>query len=271
MVRVVLLAALLATPLSAQRGGRAQSPGTLRFCPGSGIPCAEITPEAYETGHQQFIQSCGFCHGRNAAGGSTGPNLIRGSVIRHDVNGESIGKVVREGRHDKGMPAVNLSDSQLASVVAYLHARVAQTDKTSSRRPSRDYELSKLLTGNADAGKAYFNGAGGCAGCHSPTGDLNGIAAKYPPIELQARMLYPSGVLPSATVTEPSGRQFTGVLLDRDAFDVALKTADGWRHSWPAASVKVEVKDPLAGHLELLSHVTTPEMHNLLAYLETLR
>lgn len=268
MFRVALLVAALAGALAAQRGPR--TPGTLRFCPGSGIPCVEITEEAYQRGHEQFIESCGFCHGRNAAGGSTGPNLIRGSVIRHDVNGEEIGKIILEGRPGKGMPAVKLSDSQVASVVAYLHARVAETDKTSSRRPSRDYELAKLLTGNPDAGKAYFNGAGRCAGCHSPAGDLKGIAARYPPIELQARMLYPAGKRPSATVTDAAGRQFTGELLDGDAFDVAIKTADGWRRSWPAGTVKVEVRDPLAGHLELLSRVTTTGMHNLLAYLESL-
>ena len=240
----------------------AQGSAPLRFCPGSGIPCVVITREAYDGGHQQFIQSCGFCHGRNAAGG-TGPNLIRSGVVRHDTDGSDIAKVIRAGRPDKGMPPVTLSEAQIAEVVAYVRARVAEADKTSSRRPSRDYELAKLLTGNAELGKAYFNGAGQCATCHSPTGDLKGVAGRYSPIDLQARLIYPAGKRPAATVTDASGQKFSGELLENDAFDVAIKTADGWYHSWPADSVKLETTDPLARHFERMGRFTTADMHNV--------
>ena len=87
--------------------------------------------------------------------------------------------------------------------------------------------MKKFLTGNAERGKAYFNGAGQCATCHSATGDLKGIASKYPPIELQARFMYPSGVAKKATVTEATGAQFTGDLVRQDAFEVVIKPADG--------------------------------------------
>jgi cytochrome c oxidase cbb3-type subunit 3 len=277
-MRTIVLFSLLPLALAAQggrgRGQAAADTGTLRFCPGSGIPCVEITREAYERGHQQFIQSCGFCHGRNAAGG-TGPNLIYSGVVRHDTNGADIAKVIRQGRPGPGgapgMPPVNVSEAQMNEIVAYVRARVAEADKTSSRRPGRDYELSKLLTGNAELGKAYFNGAGQCAGCHSPTGDLRGVAAKYSPIELQAKLLYPAGKRPAATVTDATGHKFTGDLLENTAFDVAIRDAGGWYRSWPAGSVKLEISDPLAKHLELLSHFTTADMHNVFAYLETLK
>ena len=269
-MRTFLVLSLLPLALTAQGGrGRAEN-GSLRFCPGSGIPCVEITREAYERGHQQFIQSCGFCHGRNAAGG-TGPNLIRSGVVRHDTNGGDIARIIREGRPDKDMPPVPVSEAQAAAIVAYIHARVAEADKTSSRRPARDYELSKLLTGNPELGKAYFNGAGQCAACHSPAGDLKGVAGKYSPIELQARLLYPSGKRPAATVTDAAGRKFTGELLENTAFDVAIKDAGGWYHSWPAATVKLEVSDPLAKHLDLMARFTSTDMHNVFAYLETLK
>src|SRR5689334_15560143 len=190
MVSFVLLATHSAARGQAQAGGSE----LLRFCPGLGIPCVEITRQAYDRGHEQFRQSCGFCHGPTAAGGNGGPNLIFSAVVRRDNQGADITKLIQEGRPDKGMPVIPLSAVQIADIVGYLKARVAEVDKTSGLRPARDYDLKKLLTGNAELGKAYFNGPGQCATCHSPTGDLKGIATKYPPIELQARFLYPTGV-----------------------------------------------------------------------------
>ena len=264
--------ALLAPQLGA-RGGQAQAGGDdlLRFCPGLGIPCVEITRQAYDKGHDQFRQSCGFCHGPTAAGGNGGPNLIFSAVIRRDNQGADITKVIQEGRPDKGMPALPLTSAQIADIVAYLKARVAEVDKTSGLRPARDYDLKKLLTGDAELGRAYFNGPGQCASCHSPTGDLKGIATRYPPIELQARFMYPTGVRQDATITNAAGKQFTGELLQQDAFDVTIRTADGVQRSWPSRSVKVETTDPLATHRELLSKYTNADMHNLFAYLVTLR
>jgi cytochrome c oxidase cbb3-type subunit III len=169
------------------------------------------------------------------------------------------------------MPVIPLTATQIADIVAYLKARVAEVDKTSGLRPSRDYDLKKLLTGNAELGKAYFNGPGQCATCHSPTGDLKGIATKYPPVELQARFMYPAGVRQDATVTDAAGKRFTGELLQQDAFDVTIKTADGAQRSWPLRAVRVETTDRLEKHRELLSKYTNADMHNLFAYLVTLR
>lgn len=270
MSRLLPLAFLIATSaLVAEQ--RAATPGLLRFCPGSGIPCVEITKEAYDRGHDQFRSSCGFCHGPTAAGGNGGPNLIFSSVIRLDENGADITRVIQQGRPDKGMPVVPLTAAETADIVSYLKARMAEVDLTSGRRPSADYDVKKLLTGNAERGKAYFNGAGQCATCHSPTGDLKGIATKYPPIELQARLLYPSGVPPRATVTEASGRAVTGELVKQDAFEIAIKPADAPQRTWARDAVTVQVTDPLAKHLELLPTFTNAAMHDVFAYLVTLK
>ncbi len=277
MLRACLAATVWAAMFSfvvmPARGGQAQDGrgSLLRFCPGLGIPCVEITREAYDRGHDQFRQSCGFCHGPTAAGGNGGPNLLFSAVIRRDNQGADITKLVQEGRPEKGMPVIPLTATQVADIVGYLKARVAEVDKTSGLRPSRDYDVEKLLTGNAELGKVYFNGAGQCATCHSATGDLKGIGMKYPPIELQARLLYPSGVRQQADVTDAAGRRFTGELLQQDAFDVTIRTADGVERSWPSASVKVQTTDRLAKHLELLSKQTNADMHNLFAYLVTFR
>jgi cytochrome c oxidase cbb3-type subunit III len=227
------------------------------------------SPEVVQRGAQQYQQSCAFCHGPDATG-ARGPDLIRSKLVADDVNGNLIGQVIRNGRPDKGMPPLPLSTDQIQAIAAFLHAQ-AQEDLNSARLP-KTYALSKLLTGNSTAGEAYFNGAGGCKGCHSATGELGHIATKYPPLELEARMLYPEKA-PSATVTVslPSGAQVKGSLVYLDEFSVVVRDSAGWCRSFSRDEVKVDVHDPLAAHQALLNKITMDEFHNLFAYLETLK
>ncbi len=221
-------------------------------------------------GEKQFKQSCGFCHGPDATG-ARGPDLIRSPMVAHDVNGNLIGEVIRNGRPDKGMPPLPLSKDQITAIAAFLHERTRQA--LSSSHVPRQYPLQKLLTGNAAAGKAYFDGPGGCTACHSAKGDLKGVADKYPPIRLQTRMLYPRGdaAAPTVTVVLPSGQRLEGPLLHLDEFNVALRDGSGWYRSFPLDKVKVEVHDPLAAHRELLDKLTQQQFHDLFAYIETLK
>jgi len=222
-------------------------------------------------GQQQFSRTCSFCHGADANGGAEGPSLVLSSVVRHDKHGELIGEVIRDGRPAKGMPSFPLSDSQIADIVAFLHARVTASDIRSAGK-NGSYSLKQLSTGNASAGKAFFDGAGGCTACHSSTGDLAGIATRYAPVELQAKFLYPeNAVRETVTVALPSGKTVEGELLHLDAFTIALKDADGWYHSWPVNSVKFTVHDPISAHRKLLDRYTNADMHNVFAYLETLK
>ncbi len=223
---------------------------------------------AIERGHKQFEQACGFCHGPDATG-ARGPDLVRSPIVAHDVKGDQIGDVIRQGRPDKGMPPMPLTDQQVSDIAAYLHARAAEAIK--SARVPKEYPLEKLLTGNAEAGKAYFNGAGGCKNCHSPTGDLATIARKYSPIDLQARMLYPAGRHSTAEVTLPTGEKVKGPLAHIDEFEIAVRDASGWYRSFPRDRVKVEVHDPLAAHRELLPKLGPADVHNLFAYLASLK
>jgi cytochrome c oxidase cbb3-type subunit III len=225
---------------------------------------------AVERGRAQFAESCAFCHGPNANGGTHGPSLIRSAVVRHDEKGELIGKIIQEGRPDQGMPAVKLDAAQIADVVIFIKSRVAVADIRSAGRPLQG-SGDKLLTGNTAAGKAFFEGAGGCAGCHSATGDLAGIGRKYPIPVLQARFLYPQQRRTTANVIESSGKQHSGDLLALTNYDIAIQDAAGWYHSWPLESVKVEIKDPLTAHRSLLPRYTDADMHNMLAYLESLK
>jgi cytochrome c oxidase cbb3-type subunit 3 len=227
------------------------------------------TPDpAIERGHKSFQQSCGFCHGPDATG-ARGPDLVRSPLVAHDVKGDKIGEVIRLGRPDKGMPAMPLTDPQVLDIAAYLHARAAEA-LNSGDVPSK-YPLEKLLTGKADAGKAFFDGAGGCKSCHSPTGDLAAISTKYSPVDLQSRMLYPRGKHTTVVVTLPSGEQVKGPLAHADDFVIALRDSSGWYRSFSRDQVKVELQDPLVAHRNLLDKLTQADVHNLFAYLESLK
>jgi cytochrome c oxidase cbb3-type subunit 3 len=223
-----------------------------------------------ERGRKQFQQSCGFCHGADATG-ARGPDLVRSTLVAHDVNGDLIGEVVRNGRPDKGMPPLPATNEQIADIVAFLHARAKEAIESSGVPAA--YPAERLLTGSADKGKVFFEGAGGCKNCHSATGDLAGIAKKYSSIELEAHMLYPDDQPVAAKVTLPSGEQISGTLSHMDDFMVSLRVGgkDGWYRSFPRAKVKVELKDPLAAHRELLPKLTQADMHNLFAYLNSLK
>ena len=130
-----------------------------------------------------------------------------------DVDGDKIGPVVRNGRPEKGMPHFELSDQQIAGLVAFIHTQ--QNNALAQKGGRKGVDVSDLQTGNAEAGKQYFEGAGGCAACHSPTGDLAGIASRYKGLELEEQMLYPRHAKSRVTVTLASGQTITGTLAYR--------------------------------------------------------
>jgi cytochrome c oxidase cbb3-type subunit 3 len=234
---------------------------------------AEVAAQvaAAERGRVIFKQNCSACHAEDATGGR-GPDLIRSSLVRHDKGGDLIGVVVTGGRPDKGMPPFPMTESQISDIVTFLNAQIALFDLHTRYGPyPNDIPAERLATGTVEAGKAYFNGPGKCNMCHSPTGDLAGVAKKYNPPDLEVRFLYPSGTPSTSVVTLPSGKTFEGTLLLNDDFNVAIMGKDGWYHSWPRSAVKVAVHDPLAAHAELLQKYTDADMHNLFTYLETLK
>jgi cytochrome c oxidase cbb3-type subunit III len=243
-------------------------------------------PEQIQAGKTLFAAQCSFCHGRDAGGGESGPDLMASALVEQDVHGEKIGAVVRNGRPGKGMPAFgNVDEQQLAALVAFIHDRKANAKE--GRR--RTVDVTDLQTGNAEAGMRYFNGAGGCAKCHSPGGDLAGIAGKFQGLELLKRMLYQKDepaaeptqgdkrtaestrAVPTVTVTLPAGQTVSGKLAYRDEFTIGLTDPSGWYRSWPVTQVKFTVMNPLEGHIELLGKYTDEDIHNVLAYLQTLR
>ena len=239
-------------------------------------PAPPVTYSARQitAGEPLFVTYCGFCHGRDTMGGASGPDLTRSEFVAEDVRGDKIKPLVHTGRPDKGMPALNVSDTELTSIVAFIHDRRTKAGSLLGAR--RKVSEEDLRTGNAQAGAQYFNGAGGCAACHSPTGDLAGVADRRKGLELLQRMLYPSARTDTsspakATVTLANGETVSGRLAFRNEFTIALRDASGWYHSWPARSVKVTVDNPLDAHSNQIPKYTDGDMHDVLAYLQTLK
>jgi len=223
-------------------------------------------PAAAERGEKLYTPNCAFCHGAKANGGDTGPDLIRSALVLHDEKGELIGPVVHKGRPDRGMPAfASFAQAQLADLAAFLHMKI----ELAANRGL--YKEVNIVTGNAQAGASYFNEH--CTTCHSASGDLAHVGAKFEPPDLQTQFLYPTSAAPApkVTVTLPSGETIAGRLKRLDDFNVSLYDSDNAYRSWPRSEVKVDVEDPFASHRKLLDQYSDADVHNLLAYLVTLK
>lgn len=224
-----------------------------------------------QAGAALFQQNCSFCHGRDAQGGETGPDLTRSQLVLSDKDGSKITEVVRNGRlnSEKKMPPFVMSDAQMTQLIAYIHERIAIASASNGHR--RGVDVADLQTGNLEAGKQYFNGAGGCSKCHSPTGDLAGIANRYKGLQLEERMLYPRDAKSKVTVTLPSGEKITGELAYLDEFTVGLRDSSDTYRSWSIPKVKYTVDSPVDAHVDQFPKYTDADIHNLMAYLQTLR
>lgn len=235
-------------------------------------PAAAPDSALVEKGRDLFRKDCSFCHGRDATGGESGPDLTRSKLVAADVNGDKIGDVVRNGRPDKGMPPFDRSADQISALAAFIHAQTAKAASGPKGEGGRKgVDPADLQTGNAEAGQKYFNGAGGCANCHSPTGDLAGIATRFVGLQLEQQMLYPRRYKRKVTVTPRSGESTTGTLEYLDEFTIGLTDANGYYHSWRTRDVQYKLDDRVDAHVELFSKYTDDDIHNLMAYLQTLK
>lgn len=237
-------------------------------------------PAVVQHGRQIFVVSCGFCHGTDARGGATGPNLVRSQLVLDDKHGELVTPVIREGRIAKGMPKFDLPDSDISDITTFLHSQPVNDRGMAPSAPVN------IVVGDAKAGQAYFNGSGKCSTCHSVTGDLAGVGTAYDAKTLQNMVVSGGGgggygpraavshVPPTTvTVTLRDGRKYEGKLDHLDAFEVSLTSKDGEYHSFAikGATPKVEVHNPLQPHLDMLPDWKDSDIHNLTAYLVTVK
>jgi mono/diheme cytochrome c family protein len=239
-------------------------------------------PDAANRGKAIYIRECVTCHGakaRGAGGGQDGTDLVRSLVLLHDRYGNELGPFLKKGHPmQSGAASSTLNPAQVQDLANFLHQRF---EDTLHREPFS--KPLNVLTGDATAGQTYFNGEGKCATCHSATGDLAHIASRYDPPALQLKFLFPRtarfgrGAAGSAkpvmvTVTESNGETVTGELVRMDDFTIALRSGDGQYRSWTRTpELKVQKSDPYEVHNELLEHYTDKNMHDIVAYLETLK
>jgi cytochrome c oxidase cbb3-type subunit 3 len=232
------------------------------------------TAAQVQEGEVRFGAQCGFCHGKDAAGGESGPDLTRAELVAQDARGDKLGPVIRAGRPNAGMPSFsNLSEADLSAIVAFLHSQMDKFAEFGGGR--RSVEPADLATGNAAAGREYFNGNGKCASCHSATGDLAGIAKRLQGLNLLRRMLYPSGNPGStqsrATFLLKSGQTVVAPVAAEDEFTVTVLDPLGARQTYQRNAVNVKIDDPLSAHFDQLGKYTDAVMHSVYAYLETLK
>ena len=271
-----------------QPGGRGRGGGRATF-PAQQRPPGD--PAAIARGKTLYEINCRACHGADLRGGDVGgPNLLRSQLVLNDQKGELILPVVKNGRQNPGMPPMPplpLPDDDVRAVAEYIHSVAATMRGQGSPPAGAEVELN-ILVGDAKAGEAYF--ASKCASCHSPTGDLKGLASRISdPMTLQNYWVAgggrggrgggggaAGGAAPRpvmVTVTQPSGQKVDGRLVRIDDFIVVLATADGMQRSFRRNGdvPRVDIDDPLEPHRKLLTVYTDKDMHDVTAYLVTLQ
>jgi len=262
-----------------------RGPGPL----GAGAADSHVVDDAGAArGKAVYIAECITCHGVKARGGDSslprnqqGADLIRSLIVLRDRYGSGIGPFLAKGHPlQSGRPASGLKAEQVADLAHFLHQKVYNTLRTGS-----ELQIQNVLTGDPKAGEAYFNGAGKCNTCHSPSGDLKGIGRKYDPPTIQSKFLFPRsvgfgrrGTAPvtakpvTVTVTQSNGEVVEGVLQTLDDFNIALRDAQGNYRSFKITpDIKVVKHDPYAMHIALLDQYTDKDMHDIVAYLESLK
>lgn len=265
---------------------RQQRPNQGRF-PQHQRPPAD--PAVIERGRGLYVGTCGPCHGVDARGGQLGgPNLLRSQLVLNDKEGELIIPVVQNGRPGTAMVPIPMSEPDIKAIAEYLHNLQAAGSNQGGPPPGPPVELD-ILVGNPTAGQAYFQEK--CSACHSPTGDLQGIATRVPDAKTLQNLWVSGGravgrregggapaasrsrAVTTATITFPTGEKVEGRLVRYDDFLITIALENGTTRTIrrngdvPA----VEIHDPLQAHRELLAVLTDTHMHDVTAYLATLK
>lgn len=256
--------------------GQSQAPSSFN----SGQARAPEDPAAVAHGKMLYGINCQMCHGSDLRGGDMGgPNLLRSQVALTDQHGELIVPIIQGSRVAQGMPNIGLNKEDAGAVAAYVRSVIGTIG--SQGTPPGQKKALNILVGDASRGQAYF--AAHCASCHSATGDLKGIASAYPePMELQARWITggagnarrgTTSRKATVDVTTAPGNKVSGELIHIDDFLVTLKRSDDTERTFlrKGAVPLVVVHDPMQAHRDMLPRYTDHDIHDLTAYLVTLK
>ena len=261
-----------------------------------------VDQAAHDRGRALWASHCIDCHGSQARGSDTGPNIIRTKTVNFDRTaaqaGTVLGPFLKAGHPTQSQkPSASFTDEEVVSLAHFLRQRVNDT-----MRGSPIFTVGDIVIGDAKAGEAYFKGEGGCATCHNASSrNLAGIATRIPePVDLQQRMLFPGGggrgrggrggrgapppaaapagppaVDPNAitvTIAQASGPALSGVFMEESDFYITLREADGTvRVIRRTPGMKITKTNPFQAHIDLLDRISDKQIHDLVAYLETLK
>ena len=246
-----------------------------------------VDPKAVERAVPLYAADCQACHGPDARGTSDGANLVRSEIVLRDRYGSTLGPYLAASHppvrpagaraSSPSRPLQPLTAMQVLLLSHFLRARVNDT-----LRGSPLFKPGDVLTGSAKAGEAYFTGEGGCTTCHSATGDLAAIGRRMDAVTIQQRFLFPNNAgsrrrstpapAVTVTVTTAAGETFSGPLIHLDDFNVSLRDASGLHRTVRRGpGVHVVKTDPYAAHIELLPRITDKTMHDVVAYLASLK
>jgi cytochrome c oxidase cbb3-type subunit 3 len=253
------------------------------FVPGQQRPPGD--PAVIARGKTLWGIHCTGCHGADLRGGDLGgPNLLRSQIALTDLDGERIVPVIQNGQQN--MPAISMPPEDAKAIATFVRSVIVTIGRQGM--PPESMAPPSILAGDAAAGKVYFDSK--CASCHSATGDLQGLATKYSDPRLlqntwvsgggrggrggggaMAAAAGPRTV--TAVVTMSDGEKVQGRLLRIDDFLVTLALEDGVTRTIRRKGdvPKVEVRDPMKPHRDLLAAYTDKDIHDLTAYLVTLK
>jgi cytochrome c oxidase cbb3-type subunit 3 len=239
-------------------------------------------PAVAARGKMIYEGNCQMCHAPDLRG-AAGPNLLRSGNVLADKGGDLLAPIIR-GSLAPRMPAINMSDEDIRVLTVYLH-EVQRTMRQQGRPPIENVPVTPTVVGNAAAGKTFFDAT--CASCHSVTGDLANIGNRMPDARTLQNLWVSGGAIggrgrgragapgrgtPTVTVTMPNGSTVQGVPSNIDDFHVIVQMADGTlRTIRRAPDVKVVVTNPLDRHIAILSELTDKNMHDVTAYLVTVK
>jgi mono/diheme cytochrome c family protein len=262
---VLALAATLTQPNAQEPTGGGGRRGNIREFLGLG---PAPNPEAAKKGEPLYAQNCAGCHGKDARGAQA-PGLTRMPLVLHDYKGEKLVSVLKEGR--QGMPPFpSLSKDDAFNIAQFLQLQIELAANRGAYGATYG-NLRNQVTGDAKKGEAFFQS--NCTNCHSATGDLAKIGAKFPQLAtLKNRFLWPATPGPAkAKVTTPDGKVIEGRVKTNNDFDLSLIDANGNYHYWQRHTVKIEIEDKLTGHRALLPKYSDADINNLAAYLVNLK
>ena len=258
--------------------GRGRGPATF---PAQQRPPGD--PEVIKRGNGLYGVYCRACHGTDLRGGDQGgPNLLRSQLVLNDQEGELILPVVQQGRQNPGMPVMPplpIPPDDVKAIATYIHS-VTASARGQGAPPEGPPVVLNIVVGDAKAGQAYFTKT--CASCHSAA-DMQGIATRVSdPMALQNYWVGGGGgrgrggAPPSqvtAVVTDASGQKTEGRLIRLDDFSVVVALADGTSRSFRRDGdvPKVDVRDPREAHRKLLPLYADKDIHDVTAYLVTLK